>query len=349
MPVIDADAHVIETPATWAHLSEAERQFEPMVVRHVSGGDPRNARGEAEREYWIIDNRLMPKEFNVGVETPVESREMRDVQARLDHMDVLGIDIQVLYPTIFLRPVTAGAAVQAALYGAYNRWLAEIWRAAPERLRWVAMPPLLSMHLVRDELARARDNGAVGIFMAGLEFDRPLSDPYFFPLYETAVEMDLPICVHSATNSMTSYGLYHNDPGFNRFKLPTVGTLHSLLWNEVPARFPGLRWGFVEITSQWIPYLLNDLSLRYAKRDRDFPADMLARNNIYVACQVTDDLDWVVRYAGEDNLMVGTDYGHHDTATEIEAIAKLRADTRIAPHVIDKILDANPSALYGLG
>ena len=50
-----------------------------------------------------------------------------------------------------------------------------------------------------EEARFAKENGACGIFMRGLEGDKRLSDPHFFPLYEEAGRLDLPICVHSAT------------------------------------------------------------------------------------------------------------------------------------------------------
>jgi predicted TIM-barrel fold metal-dependent hydrolase len=56
----------------------------------------------------------------------------------------------------------------------------------------------------------------------------------------------------------------------------------------------------------------------------------------------------VLRYAGDDNLVIGTDYGHADNAVEIVALRKLRAEGKIDGPVIDKILQENPSALYGL-
>ena len=55
-------------------------------------------------------------------------------------MDALGIDVQVLYPTLFLRPTTARADVELAIYRGYNRWLAHIWRLGNNRLRWVVLP-----------------------------------------------------------------------------------------------------------------------------------------------------------------------------------------------------------------
>ncbi|MEE2720530.1 MAG: hypothetical protein VYB45_01870 [Pseudomonadota bacterium] len=69
---------------------------------------------------------------------------------------------------------------------------------------------------------------------------------------------------------------------------------------------------------------------------------------MWVACQVTDDLDWVLKYAGEDNLVVGSDYGHADTSTEIDAIRKLKDDGRVPAPIVDKILDDNARALYGI-
>jgi predicted TIM-barrel fold metal-dependent hydrolase len=74
----------------------------------------------------------------------------------------------------------------------------------------------------------------------------------------------------------------------------------------------------------------------------------MADNRMYVACQVTDDLEYVVRYAGEGQLVVGTDYGHADTSTEIEAMRKLADDGKLPPDVAAKILNDNARALYGL-
>jgi predicted TIM-barrel fold metal-dependent hydrolase len=67
-----------------------------------------------------------------------------------------------------------------------------------------------------------------------------------------------------------------------------------------------------------------------------------------VTCQTDDDLDHVLGYAGEDNLVIGTDYGHADNAAEIEALRKLRDDGKVPARVIDKILQDNPSAFYGM-
>ena len=109
-----------------------------------------------------------------------------------------------------------------------------------------------------------------------------------------------------------------------------------------------MRWGFVELSAQWVPYALNDLDLRLSRMGRGVGENPLGDNNIFVACQVTDDLDYILDTVGDDNIVVGTDYGHNDTSTEIQALRKLRTDGKIPSNSADKILDNNSRRLYGL-
>jgi predicted TIM-barrel fold metal-dependent hydrolase len=75
---------------------------------------------------------------------------------------------------------------------------------------------------------------------------------------------------------------------------------------------------------------------------------VLRKNHIWVTCQTDDDLPYVLKYAGDDRLIIGTDYGHNDTSSEILALRKLREDGAVPAKVVNKILDDNARALYGL-
>jgi predicted TIM-barrel fold metal-dependent hydrolase len=46
--------------------------------------------------------------------------------------------------------------------------------------------------------------------------------------------------------------------------------------------------------------------------------------------------------------MIGTDYGHHDPSSELNAVRLLRNDQRISPTAVKKILETNPRNFYGL-
>jgi microsomal dipeptidase-like Zn-dependent dipeptidase len=41
---------------------------------------------------------------------------------------------------------------------------------------------------------------------------------------------------------------------------------------------------------------------------------------IYITAQTDDDFPYVLKYAGEDNVVIGTDYGHTDASSEVDAI-----------------------------
>jgi predicted TIM-barrel fold metal-dependent hydrolase len=342
MAVIDSDAHVLETERTWDYMLESERQYRPRVV--ATPDDPSSG-GES----WLVDGVYIGKARNVGHETPKEAREMDDIKARLRHMDELDVDVQVLYPTIFLRPFTRRPELEWAVTRSYNRWLVDIWKRAPERLRWVAVLPLLSMDKALEEARFAKENGACGIFMRGLEGDKRLSDPHFFPIYEAAGRLDLPVCVHSATGSFAVHDFFLNECGFSKFKLAVVGSFHALIFHEIPKKFPQTKFAFIEVSSQWVPYAIHDFARRFERAGKKVDkGEVLRKNRIYVACQTDDDLPYVLKYAGEDHLVIGTDYGHNDTSSEILALRKLKEDGTVPPPIVNKILDDNARALYGL-
>ena len=67
-----------------------------------------------------------------------------------------------------------------------------------------------------------------------------------------------------------------------------------------------------------------------------------------VTTETNDDFDYALRYAGEDHIVIGTDYGHTDASSEVDAIDIFRANTEVADPIKKKILDDNPRTLYGL-
>ncbi len=332
---IDSDAHVIEGPHSWAFMQGADAAFAPQTFARDG------------KEFWQVDGTVIRRDDNMGRDTQAASRDLSDVGARLKHMDELGIDIQVIYPTLFLRPYTKNPAVELAVSRGYNRWMADVWRQGGGRLRWVALMPYGTMSALKDEMAFAKDNGACGIYMRGYEHDRRLPDPYFHPLFDLCGTFDLPVCLHSASGSPIMSEFFGGD-NFNKFKLAIVGTCHALIAEGVPSMFPRVRWAFIEVSAQWIPYVLNDLTLRMKRLGRPLAEHPFKDNNIFVACQTTDDLPYILKFAGEDNLVVGTDYGHADTATQIEALRFIRENKDIGQSAIGKMLSDNAARLYGL-
>ena len=102
------------------------------------------------------------------------------------------------------------------------------------------------------------------------------------------------------------------------------------------------------MAANWLPYILNDLRRRVDREGWDLGEDVLGENRMYVACQTNDDLPYILEHVSGNNLLIGSDYGHSDTSSELEALRHLKSDGRIEPSVIDKILSENPSKLYAI-
>ena len=336
MPTVDADCHVIETALTWEYFDPSEAHFRAQAP--VRDRDATDARQDPTVKQMLSGS----------VQTTPATRTMRDIPGRLKHMDDLGVDIQVLYPTLFLQQITDDPEVEAALCRSYNRWLASIWKESGGRLRWAANLPLLNIEGALEQAKYCKANGACRVFMRGYEGERILSDPYFFPIYEQAQSLDLAICVHAGSANPRYRKLVANER-FSENRLPIISAFHSLVYHQVPDQFPRLRWGFIEVTALWLPYVLADLKRRL-ERDEKPPlaASPLKDNRMYVGIQSDDDLPYIVGLVGEDNLVVGSDYGHGDPAAEIEAVRNLPKYGRMSPEATRKIMQDNPAALYGL-
>jgi hypothetical protein len=95
MRTIDADCHVVEGDHTWDYLDEGDKKFRPSRIK--AQHDLGNRLGD---ECWVVDGRLVRRGAPGLITTTQESRELSSVDARLAHMDQLGVDIQVLYPTL---------------------------------------------------------------------------------------------------------------------------------------------------------------------------------------------------------------------------------------------------------
>jgi predicted TIM-barrel fold metal-dependent hydrolase len=342
MVVIDADAHIVETDRTWQFVDEEDRKHAPVLVEQ--------GRDAKAKRYWLIDGKVRARDSNVSDLFPKESRELIDVGARLRHLDVMGIDVQVLYPSI-LQAYTDRPEVELAFCRSYNRWLADACNQSNGRLRWAAILPLMSMDKALPELRFARDHGACAVFIRAIEAgNRQLYDPHFFPAYEEAQHLDVPVCVHASFGSTTFGSLYEtgkNAGAFPKFQLAVVAAFHEMVFNDVPKQFPRLRFGFVETGAQWVPYVMKHLLRRPGFTGRTGP-ELMEENRLYVACELQEDLPYILEYSGDDHLVIGSDYSHADPHMEINAVRGLRARTDVPTQVVAKILDDNPRALYGL-
>lgn len=360
MVVIDSDAHVIETDATWDYLEPSARQLRPVWLDSHDG--PSRSRG------WMIDGKIrgfataaasVPREQleersrRVGRDlvTPPGAADLSDVSARVRHMDHLGVDIQVCHTTLWIKQVADRPEVEIPLCQAWNSWMADAHRQSNGRIQWSCVLPLLSMPDALDQLRWAKVHGACSVFMRPVEGERLLHDRYFYPLYEEASHLNLAMAVHIGNANPGMLDLLSQNyvgSGFWTLRLANAGAFHALMMSEVLDVFPTLRFGFLESAAQWVPHALIDLRRRWQLQGRHMPENLLREKRVYVACQADDDVAYVLRYTGDHNLVSGTDYGHTDQSSDLATFRVLQEECDLSLDQWRRIVDDNPRALYAV-
>ncbi len=101
--------------------------------------------------------------------------------------------------------------------------------------------------------------------------------------------------------------------GFAQFRIPTVITCLSLMMSDVPTTFPKRVERLSKLPPNGCPGSLKKRSGAAARKA--FPS-CRSTFNIYVTTETNDDFEYVLRYAGEDNVVIGTDYGHTDASAK---------------------------------
>ncbi len=341
---IDADAHVDETEATWDYIDKDDELFKPISMP-TDGRDLK----------WCADGIELRRPVRDYLRTGATeaTSQLLDVAARLEHLDELRIDVQVLFPTTFIRSrFTGHEELERVLTHSYNRWIAERSALSNGRLRWVAVLPLHNMDEAVNELKWAKEHGAVGVFKKGVECEgRGIADPYFFPLYEAASALDIPICVHTGSEGRSQ---------LSPAALDAVQAFLPIVTSGLVDRFPTLRFGIIEAGVSWVPFLLTNIAARSRGEhmqgitlDNVLSVDvnLLRDSNIFVACQSHEDLAYVMQFGLEDNLIVGTDYTHADQSAELKALDFVEESGQsgvISAEIATKILDDNPRRFFGL-
>jgi predicted TIM-barrel fold metal-dependent hydrolase len=365
--VVDADSHIEEVTEIWDHLDAAfqpRRPF-PVTLEKNIGHTNLNA-------FWYIDGAAVPKLEGPGttlIATPltsgyarskpfsVGSQGLTDVKARLRDLDDFGLDVQVIYPTLFLATLTDDLAFEAALMRAYNSYLARACGEAPERLKWAGVVPLRSPAEAVKEVRRCKELGAVAITTLGTAGESLLHERSLFPVYAEIERQDLPLCIH--------VGWSH--PGLNKscdniylsrisFTLPVIAAFWSLVGGGVLDEFPRLRAGFLEAGSEWLPYWIGRMDHYYHADTENArggympkrrPPEYLKEGRIFFTCEAEETaLPQVLELVGEDQVMASADIPHGEARERSMEIVRERTD--LSDRAKKKILGANAERFYSL-
>ena len=174
--VIDVHAHIV-----FEALNGAAGQYGPEAGVDAQGVD----------YFRIGEYELKPLSYEGSV--------FVDMALRLQHMDRLGIDVQVLSanPLTMLHGIDAATAI--AFCRQQNDLMASAIAEHPNRLLGLGSLPMQSVTASCQELERVvRELGLSGAAI-GTDFPGGFANPQLDPLYEALVALDVPLFVHPSS------------------------------------------------------------------------------------------------------------------------------------------------------
>src|SRR5437667_12275785 len=211
--VFDGDSHVVEPRDVWEKYLEPEYRVLGKHALWREDGKTNSylkVNGEMFRDTM---NSNLPRHAiwrpgmtwdAIGELDPQIRHAMNegawDPQARLRDMDAMGVDQTLLYPTWFAEGfhLVHDPDVAYALARAYNNWIADFCKAAPDRLFAAAMVPLQDMDFALEELQRVATIPCFrGAFLRPMFIEgRYFTHPYYDPLWAELERLGVTAAVH---------------------------------------------------------------------------------------------------------------------------------------------------------
>ncbi len=253
-----------------------------------------------------------------------------DAVAQVMGMEMEGIDIAVLFPTMGLSLVARNnmdPRLSLALCQAYNNWIHEFCQYSPDQLKFAAMLPMQDVNLACAELVRCvNELGATGSFLRPNPINGKFwHSNYWNPLFALHEELDVSMGFHEGTGAECSYmnELY----GENRFYRHVAShwiamqeTLIAMLIAGVFEFYPKLRVGYLEAQNSWVPGILTRIEWDYPQyRQSHAPYLSLTpkeyfQRNCWAAVEGSEpEIEATAGLIGADRMCISTDYPHFDS------------------------------------
>ena len=355
MRFVDSDMHIMEPPDLF------DRYLDPRFKQRVA--TPVGADGKPKRGMWVFDGR--PSSADPGLQRyrkagspstqsqpsvftdPGANRlsgsriadsgrldfaieREYDGEAQVMAMEMEGIDIAVLYPSLglyFMGQDGMDPDLSLAICQAYNNWLYDFCQYSPDQLKFAAMLPLQDVNLACQELIRCvRDLDAVASFIRpNLTNGRYWHSNYWDPLYSLHEELDVTWGFHEGTGAWYSHMnvIYGENRFYRHVASHWIEMQQALIAQIIGGVFefhPKLRVGYLEAQNSWAPGILTRIEWDYANY-RDSHAPYLAltpkeyfRRNCWAGCEGSEpEIEPTAGLIGADRMCLSTDYPHFDS------------------------------------
>ena len=264
LKIIDTDSHWSEPYDLWT--SRAPAKYRDRV--------PRMTERDGKRRWWFDDAIPIGLPIASSVVDPdgekvtgtvffdfdneMVHRASYDAEARVEMLDQLGLDAQIMYPNVagfgnqnFLK--SPDDALRLISVEIYNDALAEFQEASGQRVFGMALLPWWDLDAAVREIERCHANGLRGIVTCSNPEEAGLPDmatPHWDPVWQVCSDLAMPVNFHigSSKGNLDYYGKAPW-PSFGPERRLAVGSANlfmgnarivgNMIYSGVPETLPG--------------------------------------------------------------------------------------------------------------
>lgn len=318
----------------------------------------------------LLDRHVQPRPNPTGSRASFEQVKPGhpdSAEGRLADMDLEGIDLAVLYPTLALVWLsTEKLDLAIATARAQNEVVHEQAAGCNGRVR-----PAISLPLVQPtrECVRAciaelnyavEELGFRSVFLLPNVRKANLDEDLLYPLYEEIEKLGLPVGIHFGTGTHL--------PGIeDRFKpeqfvlghvigfpAEAMIALGSILCGGLVEKFPRIKWAILESGIGWVPYFMERMDEHYERLPqlmaemKKWPREYMKSGQIYYSCDPDEaSIPFALDMMGDDLVFYASDYPHWDGRFP-NSVAPIRDHPTLSPARKRKLLGENAARFYGL-
>lgn len=358
--LFSADSHVVEIEACYAEIDRGFDSLRPRAVEDpkqgaimvVPGMDFTIPAGALSRAGLPFEDWAKPQPWNRIHPAAY------DPKARLAIQDEENVTGEIIYPSVgMVLCLHKDVRYRKACFEAYNRWLGGFCETDPKRLVGIAMAALPSPEEGVRELKEIARQGFKGVMFCGDPAFEDYDHPSYAPIWETAIELGLPISFHILTGK-DSWGMQVRGPKVIQQIVTVRGNQNIIMMmvlGGVFERHPELRVVMVENDAGWLPHFCFRLDHAWERHRWSLETGSITRKpsefvneNIYVTFQDDSSVRWVAGALNLEHVMWATDFPHGDgTYPHSRRIADSVTDG-MTPDQKHGVVYANARALYAL-
>ena len=348
-PVFDSDNHMYETEDAFTRHLPAEYRSAIRYVQ-VDGRTKIAIKGQiseyipnptfevvappgAQEEYYRHgnpDGKSLREIFGKPIRCPEWAR---NAKARLPHLDELGIQGSLMFPTLaslLEERMRDDPDLTHAVVHSLNQWIHDEWTFNYHDR--IFATPIVTLPIVEkaiEELEWCLDRGARCILIRpapawGLRGPRSPGLPEFDPFWARVQEAGVLVGMHSSDSGYADLvSIWEGRTEFLPFKPNPLRLLvmqnraisdmmAAMVCHGALTRFPALRIATIENGGTWVAPLVEKFEGIYKKMPQEFaehPVEAF-RRNVYVNPFWEDALEGLIDIMSPDRLLFGSDYPH---------------------------------------